>query len=119
MIRLGARPSLLGHESRAEEANGVAMVLVLFPVSDEVPALQPDALEALARLGVTSVSLLRDAQTAGLVLEGWAFDPAQAGEAARAAAGVRDGIRTLQTLMEMAISAAPAGKPNQTTGGQM
>jgi hypothetical protein len=94
------------------------MVLVLFPVSDEEPALQPAALATLARLGVTSVSLLRDEQTAGLVLEGWALDPARAGEAARAAAGAREGIRTLQPLMQMAVSATAAGKPNPTTGGQ-
>ena len=95
------------------------MVLVLFPVSDQEPALQPAALERLAELGVTSVSLLRDEQTAGLVFEGWAFDPARAGEAAHAAAGARDGIRTLQPLMQMAVSATPAGKPNQTTGGDI
>lgn len=94
------------------------MVLALFPVSDEEPALQPAALAALARLGVTSVSLLRDEETAGLVLEGWALDPARAGEAARAAVGARDGIRTLQPLMQMALSASPAGEPTQTTGGQ-
>jgi hypothetical protein len=80
------------------------MVLVLFPVSDEEPALQPAALATLARLGVTSVSLLRDEQTAGLVLEGWALDPARAGEAARAVAG--SSFRTLQPLMEMAVSPA-------------
>jgi hypothetical protein len=96
----------------------MAMVLVLFPVCGEEPALQPAALAALARLGVTSVSLLRDEQTAGLVLEGWALDPARAGEAARAAAGAREGIRTLQPLMQMAILATPAGKPNQITGGE-
>jgi hypothetical protein len=97
----------------------VAMVLVRFPVSDEEPALQPAALAMLARLGFTSVSLLRDEQTTGLVLEGWALDPARAGEAARAAAGAREGIRMLQPLMQMAISAGPAGKPNQTTGGEV
>ncbi len=94
------------------------MVLVLFPVSDEEPALQPAALAALARLGVTSVSLLRDEQTAGLVLEGWALDPARADEAARAAAGAREGIRTLQPLMQMALSGSPVGESIQTTGGQ-
>lgn len=85
------------------------MVVVLIPMSDEEPALQPAALGALARLGVTSVSLLCDEQTAGLVLEGWAFDPAQAGEAARAAVGAHEGIRTLEPLMQMAVSATPAG----------
>jgi hypothetical protein len=97
----------------------VAMVVVLFPVLDEEPALQPTAIASLARLGVTSVSLLRDEQTMGLVLEGWAFDSARAGEAARAAAGAREGVRTLQPLMQMAVSAAPAEKSNHTTGGEM
>jgi hypothetical protein len=80
------------------------MVVVLFPVSDEEPALQPAALAALTRLGVTSVSLLRDEQTAGLVLEGWAFDPERAGEAARAVAGAGASFRTLQPLVQMAVS---------------
>jgi hypothetical protein len=83
------------------------MVLVLFPVSEEEPALQPAALAALARLGVTSVSLLRDEQTAGLLLEGWALDSARAGDAARAVAGARVGFRLLQPLAQLAV--APAG----------
>ena len=63
------------------------MVVVLFPVSDEEPRLQPGALEQLARLGVTSVALLRDTSIAGLVLEGWAFDPNDAPRAASAVGG--------------------------------
>ena len=80
------------------------MVLVLFPVSDEEPAVQPAALAVLARLGVTSVSLLRDERTAGIVLEGWALDPARADEAAIAVAGGRANFRTLLPLVEMAVS---------------
>jgi len=90
---------------------------VLFPVSDEEPALQAAALVALARLGVTSLSLLRDEHTAGLVLEGWALDPSRAGEAAHAAVGAGEGIRTLQPLMQMAVSAVPAKRPSQITEG--
>ena len=82
------------------------MAVVLFPVSNEVPALQPAALDALARLGVTSVSLVRDEETAGLVLEGWAFDPARAHEAAGAVTGTCDGARTLRPLVQMAVSSA-------------
>lgn len=95
------------------------MVVVLVPMADEEPALQPAALGALARLGVTSVSLLCDGQTAGLVLEGWAFDPAQAGEAARAAVGAREGIRTLEPLMQMAVSATPAASAIRPQGGRV
>jgi hypothetical protein len=84
----------------------VAMAVVLFPVSNEVPALRPAALDALARLGVTSVSLVRDEKTAGLVLEGWAFDPARAREAAGAVTGTCDEARTLQPLVQMAVSSA-------------
>ena len=57
------------------------MVVVLFEASGREPTLQPAALAELARLGVTSVSLLRDGSTAGLVLDGWAFDPHRAAEA--------------------------------------
>ncbi|MBA2524175.1 MAG: hypothetical protein H0V18_00125 [Pyrinomonadaceae bacterium] len=78
----------------------------MFPVSNEVVALQPAALDALARLGVTSVSLVRDDETAGLVLEGWAFDPVRAHEAASAVTGTCDEARTLQPVVQMAVSSA-------------
>jgi hypothetical protein len=94
------------------------MVVVLFPVSDEVPKLQPGALEKLAQLGVTSVALLRDASMASLVLEGWAFDPRDASQAARAVGEVRDDVRVLKPLVEMAVSATAVGNPYQTTGGE-
>jgi hypothetical protein len=84
----------------------MAMAVVLFPISNEVPMLQPAALDALARLGVTSVSLVRDDETAGLVLEGWAFDPARAHEAASAVTGTCDEARMLQPVVQMAVSAA-------------
>ncbi|MDQ3646341.1 MAG: hypothetical protein M3345_05320 [Actinomycetota bacterium] len=84
----------------------MALAVVLFPVSKEVVALQPTALEALARLGVTSVSLVRDAETAGLVLEGWAFDPARAHEAATSVTGSCDEARALQPVVQMAVSSA-------------
>jgi len=96
----------------------VAMVPVLFPVSDEKPALQPAAIALFARLGVTGVSLVRDEETAGLVLQGWALDPARADEAARAAAGACVEIRILQPFMRMAISAHLTEEPNLVTEGE-
>jgi hypothetical protein len=87
----------------------VAMVVVLFPVSDDEPSIQPAALEELARLGVTSIALLRDSSLAGLVLEGWAFDPRDAHPAATAVAGARKGLRMLQPVVHMAVS--PAAVP--------
>ena len=50
---------------------------------------------------------------------GWGLDPACADEAARAAAAARDGVRLLQPLMQMAISAHPAEEPNLITEGRM
>ena len=82
------------------------MVVILFPVSDEEPRLRPAALEKLARLGITSVAVLRDTSGAGLVLEGWAFDPRDAPQAASAVAGAREDLRTLEPLAQMAVSAA-------------
>jgi hypothetical protein len=96
----------------------VAMVVVLFPVSDEEPKLEPGALETLARLGVTSVALLRDTSIAGLVLEGWAFDARYAFQAARAVGELHDDVRLLHPLVQMAVSATPAEDSNQTTEGE-
>jgi hypothetical protein len=57
------------------------MLLVLFRSEPEM-AIGPDTATRLAALGVSSVSLLRDEEMTGLVLDGWAFDPARsAGEA--------------------------------------
>lgn len=87
----------------------MAMLIVLFPVSADEPRVHPTALEELARLGVTSVALLRDDSLAGLVLEGWNFDPDDASRAARAVAGARECVRMLQPLAHMGVSpAAPS-----------
>jgi hypothetical protein len=85
------------------------MLVVLLEGNGCEPALSQRALADLARLGITSVSLLSDERMVGLVLEGWAFDPARSAEAARAAvAGAEAGTRTLHPLVQMAVSAAPA-----------
>lgn len=91
----------------------MAMVVVLFPVSDTEPSLQPAVLEELARRGITSIALVRDDSLAGVVLEGWAFDPRDATRAAHAVAGVREGLRVLQPLVHMAVSAAAAPSGNR------
>jgi hypothetical protein len=91
----------------------VAIVVVLFPASDKEPTLRPGALEELARLGVTNVALLRDGSTAGLVLEGWAFEVETAPRAACAVAGACDDVRTLHPLAQMAVSTAAEGGENR------
>jgi hypothetical protein len=88
------------------------MLVVLLEEKGREPALGQRVLGELARLGVTSVSLLGDEGMVGLVLEGWAFDPARSAEAALAALdGAETGARTLHPLVQMAVSTAP------TSGG--
>ena len=95
----------------------MAMIAVLFPISDEEPKLEASALEELASLGITSVALLRDSSIAGLVLEGWAFDARDGERAARAVAGTSHGIQTLRALVQMSVSATGAhGGPNDVKG---
>lgn len=84
----------------------MAMVVVLFPVSDDEPRVERAALEELARLGVTSIALLRDPTLTGLVLEGWTFDLRDAQRAVRAVAGASEDIRMLRPLAQMAVSSA-------------
>jgi len=86
----------------------VPMVAVLFPISDSEPRLEASALEELASLGITSVALLRDSSIAGLVLEGWAFNPDRSARAAHElVARTTEGARTLRPITQMAVSAAP------------
>jgi hypothetical protein len=84
------------------------MLVVLVPASGTEPSLQPATVSELTRLGVTGVDLVRDEQTVGLVLEGWAFDPSRSADAALAAVGCRRSrARTLQPLLHVAVSALP------------
>jgi hypothetical protein len=82
----------------------MAVVVVLIPVSGDPPALRADALERLAELGVTSVTLLRDDTTAGLVLEGWALDAPRVEEAACWLTTPCDGARPLRQIAQMSVS---------------
>ena len=58
-------------------------MLVAGPKTAE-PVVGPEAAERLAQLGITRVSLLADPAGVGVVLEGWAFRPADIHEAVRA-----------------------------------
>jgi hypothetical protein len=80
------------------------LVLLISGDQDEV-SLGARNLEALARLGVSSLSLARDDRTAAVILEGWALDPSQGAEAL-AALGASDGNAwALQPVVQMAVSA--------------
>jgi hypothetical protein len=84
----------------------MALLVVLVPADrGEVP-LGSATVEALARLGVTTVSLARDEHTTAVILEGWAFEPTR-NEAALAALGASpSAARTLQPVLQMAVTAA-------------
>ncbi len=84
----------------------MALLVVLLPADLDNLTLGPPAVEALARLGVTSVTVARDDRTAAVILEGWAFDPGRP-HAALAALGATSGeARTLQPIVQMAVTAA-------------
>jgi cyanophycinase-like exopeptidase len=82
------------------------LVLLISTGQDEV-ALGASNVEALARLGVSTVSLARDEHTAAVILEGWALDPDCADAALSALGTSPDRTRALQPVVQMAVSAAP------------
>lgn len=82
---------------------GVAMV-VAEPNTAE-PVVGPEAAERLAQLGVTRVAVLADSSGIGVVLEGWAFAPADVEEAVRAMfPGGAAGVRILREIERVAVS---------------
>jgi len=82
------------------------MMVVLLDAADEDFSVRPDQISQLARLGVSNLALVRDAQTVGIVLEGWLFDPARSGAAA--VRSVANGGRPLHPVLHVAVSTAAA-----------
>ena len=82
----------------------MALVVLVLRDGRERVSLGAPSISALAALGVTSVALVRGDDTVGLVLEGWAFDPARADEAANAVGA--GAATTLTTLAQMGVSTA-------------
>jgi hypothetical protein len=82
------------------------VMLVAGPETAE-PVVGPEAAERLGRLGVTRVSLLSDLSGIGVVLEGWAFNPAAVDEAVRAM--FPDGAADLRVLREIEHVAVTVG----------
>lgn len=81
-------------------------MLVADPEAAE-PVVGPEAAERLAFLGVTRVSLLADRSAIGVVLEGWAFDPADIDEAVRAMfPGGGKSVRVFHEIENVAVSVA-------------
>ena len=88
----------------------MAKALMLWPAKSGVRIGSAEATQ-LAALGVTNVSLLRDAETIAVLLEGWAFDPVRSERAAAAALGDASRCRVLRPALDVAVSTM-----NQTGG---
>jgi len=84
----------------------VAMMVLLLDASGGELELGASAVAELAKLGVTSLSLLRDRSTVGVVLEGWLFDPERCAGAATAAIAAGGGVKGLHPVMHMAVATA-------------
>jgi hypothetical protein len=80
----------------------VAIVVLLFDDADGSIGLPADSGPNLARLGITAVTVVRDGATVGAVVEGWAFNPRDAGAAAAILAGNRR-VRTLSEALHVTI----------------
>ena len=71
------------------------------------PVVGPLAVGRLAALGITRISLLGDQSGFGVVLEGWAFDPARIDEAVREMFPDRsDTVRVFREIEQVAVSLA-------------
>lgn len=84
----------------------MAMLVVLLDDPTGEFSLRQELAANLAQLGVTSVALVRDEQTVGIVLEGWLFDPTRSADAAAAAVGLESKVRVLQPILHLAVSTA-------------
>jgi hypothetical protein len=83
----------------------MAKVLMLWPATAGVRIGSAEA-SRLAALGVTNASLLRDDESVGLVLEGWAFDPASSAREIAGLVGGEADCRVLLTALDLAVSDA-------------
>ena len=79
-------------------------MLVAGPEAPE-PTVGPEAADRLAQLGISRISLLADSAGIGVVLEGWAFDPAQIDDAVRAMfPDGHDRVRVLHEVEHVAVA---------------
>lgn len=84
--------------------------MIVLLVADETlgePVMGPEVAGRLQSLGVSRISLLRDGQSNGVVLEGWAFDPTRIDEAARAIfPGTGAEVRTFHEVEHVTVRTA-------------
>jgi hypothetical protein len=81
----------------------MAKALMLWPAGAAIRIGSAEAAK-LGALGVTNVTLLRDAQSVAVMLEGWAFDPNRSARTAAASLGNTSECRVLQSALDVAVS---------------
>ena len=81
------------------------MATVAFLVDGEFPefGVGTTVVDQLTRIGVTSLTVFRDDRTVCVVLDGWAFEPSAAANAAQALGAAR--LQTLRPIMQTALAA--------------
>jgi hypothetical protein len=90
-------------------------VLMLWPAKADLRIGSAQA-SLLAALGVTSMALLRDHESVGVMLDGWAFDPHRSAGAAAAVLGAEPQCRILLPVLEVGVTSATAiGGTNDST----
>ncbi|HEV2006974.1 MAG TPA: hypothetical protein VGQ85_10200 [Candidatus Limnocylindrales bacterium] len=84
----------------------MAITLLVAGADADEPVVGPEAVARLGALGVTRIAVLHDPSGIGVVLEGWAFDPAHVDEAARAIfPGAKEGVRIFHEIERVAVAA--------------
>jgi hypothetical protein len=79
--------------------------------------LGPDDAQRLAELGVSRIHVLSDVDGFGVVLEGWALDPAHIDAAARVlCSGATNTIRVLREVQSASLSTGMPGRESIATG---
>jgi hypothetical protein len=92
----------------------MAMVVLVAEIQAGEPVLGPKVAERLASLGITRITLLRDASSTAVVLEGWAFDPARSDLALRAVFPVGGAtLRTFHEVQQVGVSSARRRRETQ------
>jgi NAD(P)-dependent dehydrogenase (short-subunit alcohol dehydrogenase family) len=85
------------------------MLVVLLQDGGRELSFGSAAARRLAALGVTRVAVLRNGETLGFLLEGWAFNPGRsARQALDALAADTRSATTLHPVMETALHSDPA-----------
>jgi len=109
-MRAATPPSVAATTSVQVAKRGRSAVAVAMLVGGRnigQPVVGPAAVARLAALGITRVSLLGDQSGIGVVLEGWAFDPAHIDEAVRAVfPGGGQAVRVFREIENVAVSMA-------------